>query len=438
MLTENFFFDTDCTYPYISISQQGVLAYSGVFQDATGQTDWLFQRNTPNYQITPHTNGSVTYLNNNCPCTNSLGLAQNWTVGATTTLTTCPQNDCDGTIFLHGGAFGQPNWGGVQAFASASFQQLRFTELATTAPAVPTTFSNTDFPFVDQSPCQFSLATDRWCGNYRRFCTASNRGDGYDFTESITFDAPESNGVGAMTRNYYLFNTSNNCGDGAVAALSAGQTYVVGAAAPVSVGGYNFQVTTNIFTVLPQDPSIVSALNTGCSCGGTWSNYVPRNIFGCTTCNVPFINNYELSGQPFYTNILVYPQSLRYGNWSNSSQVGYNTPLGITNFPLVKQNECIVPPIVPSSASSKFPGGGVFLILLFIPLFVYFLVGMALNYKNSGAATIPHKDFWVSLPGLVVSGCKFAFVEFFGLRAASSSGYTPQTNKAEGYGTLGE
>ena len=46
-------------------------------------------------------------------------------------------------------------------------------------------------------------------------------------------------------------------------------------------GGHNFQVTTNVFNVIPQDPSIVSALNSGCACGGTWSNYVPRNIFGC-------------------------------------------------------------------------------------------------------------------------------------------------------------
>jgi hypothetical protein len=129
---------------------------------------------------------------------------------------------------------------------------------------------------------------------------------------------------------------------------------------------------------------------------------------------------------------VVIPDS--HSNFSNVSTVGYNTPLDITNFPFLRTSFCI-----PSaSKAAGFPGGGVFLILLFVPLFLYFVIGTGYNFSKSGQATIPNETFWRGLPGLITAGFRFTFVEFFGLLSSpSSGGYSQQTNKPEGYGTLG-
>lgn len=60
-------------------------------------------------------------------------------------------------------------------------------------------------------------------------------------------------------------------------------------------------------------------------------------------------------------------------------------------------------------------GGSVFplvlLILILVGVALYFAVGMVVNWKVRGATTvqemIPNRTFWISLPSMVVDGCKF-------------------------------
>jgi len=53
----------------------------------------------------------------------------------------------------------------------------------------------------------------------------------------------------------------------------------------------------------------------------------------------------------------------------------------------------------------------VILCLLLAAVILYIAIGMLVNWKVNGAQTIPemipNKDFWVSVPGLIVDGCKF-------------------------------
>jgi len=60
-------------------------------------------------------------------------------------------------------------------------------------------------------------------------------------------------------------------------------------------------------------------------------------------------------------------------------------------------------------------GGEIFamvvLILLLVGVILYIGIGMLVNWKVKGAQTvpemIPHREFWVSIPSLIVDGCKF-------------------------------
>jgi len=79
-------------------------------------------------------------------------------------------------------------------------------------------------------------------------------------------------------------------------------------------------------------------------------------------------------------------------------------------------NACVYPDkcsnTLPSRSSSKaLSGGGIFLIIFFVGLFVYCIAGAAYNYKQhhaTGTALIPHRDLWFGLPGLVKDGCIFS------------------------------
>ena len=148
---------------------------------------------------------------------------------------------------------------------------------------------------------------------------------------------------------------------------------------------------------------------------------------------------------------------------STNQAKGFATPLSINSFPFYKIGLCpgagysaACPTGWAEEEHEGFPGGGVFLILLFVPLTVYFAAGTGYNFlfeithfhdllfdnsrlslcSKTGSAAIPNKAFWTGLPGLIVAGFKFTFVEFFGFRGSSSAGgYAKQSN--EGYGTLG-
>jgi len=67
---------------------------------------------------------------------------------------------------------------------------------------------------------------------------------------------------------------------------------------------------------------------------------------------------------------------------------------------------------VPYKAEGGIDGAGVFLIILFIALILYIVIGIVLNmvvFHKEGPfiQMFPHYSFWVSLPGLIVDGCKF-------------------------------
>lgn len=78
-------------------------------------------------------------------------------------------------------------------------------------------------------------------------------------------------------------------------------------------------------------------------------------------------------------------------------------------------------------------------VLLF---FVYFVVGMLMNYRNTGSATMPHAEFWRDFPGLVSNGCTFTLCQCCGMRADSGARYnkanfSEATAETEtGYGAL--
>ena len=76
---------------------------------------------------------------------------------------------------------------------------------------------------------------------------------------------------------------------------------------------------------------------------------------------------------------------------------------------------------MPPQTSTKSPGGGgggglgggaAFIIILLVLAFVYF-VGFALYYRfrlqRTGTELIPHRTFWVALPGYAKNGAVYVY-----------------------------
>jgi len=72
-----------------------------------------------------------------------------------------------------------------------------------------------------------------------------------------------------------------------------------------------------------------------------------------------------------------------------------------------------------SPPPSGLSGGSIFLIIFFVGLATYFMVGALIKWKFMGAPVgvdmIPNVEFWTSLPGLFVAGCVFTKDKIMGL-----------------------
>jgi len=86
----------------------------------------------------------------------------------------------------------------------------------------------------------------------------------------------------------------------------------------------------------------------------------------------------------------------------------------------VSSDGCTITAVIKSKAgcgeeAPYVDGGEVFsivvLVLLLVGVIAYIGIGMFVNYKFRGAQTvpemIPHKEFWMSIPYLIVDGVKF-------------------------------
>ncbi|KCV71853.1 hypothetical protein H696_01267 [Fonticula alba] len=76
------------------------------------------------------------------------------------------------------------------------------------------------------------------------------------------------------------------------------------------------------------------------------------------------------------------------------------------------------------SSSGGISGGGVFLIIFFVTLILYFSIGAFYNYKFRGLQGIeilPNSEFWMSLPSYIKDGCRFTYQKIMGLFGGSSS-----------------
>jgi len=76
-----------------------------------------------------------------------------------------------------------------------------------------------------------------------------------------------------------------------------------------------------------------------------------------------------------------------------------------------------------SGPHSGLSGGSIFLIIFFVGLATYFMVGALIKWKLMGAPAgvdmIPNVEFWTSLPGLVADGCRFTKAKIMGLLGKS-------------------
>merc|ERR1711934_22319 len=74
------------------------------------------------------------------------------------------------------------------------------------------------------------------------------------------------------------------------------------------------------------------------------------------------------------------------------------------------------------AGGSGVPGGGIFLILLFVGFIVYLIGGVAFNKfkeEKEGIELIPHVDFWRETPAYFIAGCQFCWGKISG----GGSGY---------------
>jgi len=87
-------------------------------------------------------------------------------------------------------------------------------------------------------------------------------------------------------------------------------------------------------------------------------------------------------------------------------------PGGTKNYHLVLNTKYACPGV-----KGGITGGGIFLIILVSVAFLYLVVGMLVmrfGKGATGAEMVPNHDFWVSLPGLFMDGCRFTVAKIRG------------------------
>eukprot|EP00911_Craspedida_sp_UC1_P002873 UC1_evm2s2103 len=403
----------------------------------------------PLVEVTPYTQNMADTLNTLCPCNGK------WASGVVRYLDSCSVDECPSRAWLPGasndgggdGVLGEPGFGVVRL----SDVGMRMSSLMLTEDKGFNQFLGVDvLPTIKSVDCKATNPNYDYCGEYTLPCgsVGSDVTSGYDSKGDMILKA---NGQLILTKTYY--NTGDGClGDVAVVQMEVLIEATLDSSAASDAIPFAHQITaTGIKAgVKPITDSAVSYLQAACPCvasGGSspWAKNKEITLQGqCpkgTCSNTLFLGFPAGETTTGYGGIQRFSQFLRFTRMLPDQQGGHDTTFNTTDRSFLLENnaECPTGP----SGSTDDSGAIVAVAVIFGLVAAYFIFGMLINHRRTGAATVPHVEFWKTLPGLITEGITFSLCQCFGLRADTGPKYqSAQFNEnaveegTSGYGAL--
>jgi hypothetical protein len=398
----------------VSDSHPGVLVgYKQILVTATDEGDMVDALNDPN---------------NGCPCGGT------WVAGVKRTLTICPTDSCPGNEIFGAGTLGTPGYGLMQITGGKlQMSVLQQTEADGIYPNGR--YELSAFPFELDAACEPEQPVMTVCGNWTQPCQSD--GAVTDFEIQFYYETIDNQQSYTMSRAD--FTPGTGCDDNAILTVSqSGKLTKTGKTTAVSYG-VSVMIEPSTMTITPLTAEIVSRLQGVCACGVTWTLGQAQTFTG--PCPAGTCTDTSWLRQPIgtaaYGSMRHMGESLRMTEFDADQTAGYQNDLQPYDYALTQldSDPCTeAPPSPGPQKKSGMKGGEVFILLFFLFAGIYFIGGMALNYKNTGTPGVPHIDFWRGLPGLVAGGIRFILS---GGKKGSSSDYAQfGGNPDNSYGSL--
>jgi len=368
----------------------GVLVgYKQILVTATDQGDMVDALNDPS---------------NGCPCGGT------WEAGVKRTLTQCPADTCPGNEIFGAGTLGTPGYGLMQITGG----KLQMSVLQTTeADGIYPNgrYELSAFPFELDAACEPAEPETTVCGSWTQPCQSD--GAVVDFEVDFFYETMDSKNTYSLNRTDYTPGTG--CDDTPVLMVTQSGTLVKTGVATAVADGISVELTPATMTITPFTAEIVSRLVGVCACGVTWTVGQAQTFTGPCPANTCTDTSWirQPVGGPAYGSMRHMGESLRMTEFDADKATGYQNDLQPYDYALTQldSDPCEpAPPSPPAPGPQKaggMKGGEVFILLFFIFAGVYFVGGMALNFKQSGTPVVPHVDFWRGLPTLVAGGIRY-------------------------------
>lgn len=429
--------DTGC----MSDSRIMKVEADGYYADAFEQQTRGIEVTFPRMSVTPFTDDMTSALNNDqmvgCPCGGT------WVTGQTRVLTSCPNGTCPGSQYLGGaGTLGTPGFGQALRVKSNEYNYLQLSDLSSSEKGgiIGSTFSYNNFPLQSRIGCLEPKYSSQVCGNYFMPCHFDSKVA--DFVSHFQHNS----GTGEYLLNRSDYNPGFGCTFGSILKIEQkGTLEVKPDLTPNVVKGTAVVLKVATTTITPLSQEVVGLLSQKCPCGGMWALGSSRTFTAAcpaNTCNDHSWLRQPL-GEPVVYGVMQKTGGIvRMTEFSANKDEGFDSLLGTEDYGYVMNDDspCVKKP---AGVIGGMSGSDVFILLVFLGAFMYLAIGMTMNYlgtggRPGGTPTIPHIEFWRSLPGLVADGVNFSICQMCGMRPGGGSAKYSSFggNPDAGYGSL--
>ena len=343
-------------------------------------------------------------VQNGCPCGGT------WVDGVTRTLTTCPSGTCPGAQIFGAGTLGTPGYGLI--VITGGMLQMSDLQPTIAAGIYPNgKFAVDDFPFTLDAACEAPIPTTTVCGNWSQPCNSD--GIVTDFEINFYYETVDGKNSYTMDRTDYAPGTG--CDTTPILTVTQSGTLIKTGAQTAVANGIAVNIQPATMTITPLTDDVVTRLAGVCACGITWTVNVPQTFTGAcpagTCTDVSWLR--QPIGVSVYGSMQHKGEALRITEMSADMTEGYQNDLQVYDYSLDQTDADACAPAPPSPRPGKggkkggMKGGSVFVLLLFLGIAFYFIGGMVMNHQRTGTPSIPHVEFWRSIPTLIGSGLKF-------------------------------
>ena len=374
-----------------------------------------------------------------CPCGGT------WVANQKRVLKTCAAGTCPGQAIFGGGILGQPGYGKVVRVGT----MIQMSKLQNTvADGISgAQLGMTDFPLTLNQECSKEVVVDRICGVYNQPCKPDGEyGTAVtSYTSDFYYETMDDRHVYWVNRSDY--NPGTGCDVTPILKIQQSGALVILSDKTAVTDAKAVQLTPSYLSIQPLADMVTTNLNKDCPCSSKANPWVTGQARILTeACPAGTCSDYSWlrqpilgNGAPVFGSMRRMSNSLRMTQFRESKADGFAMLLDAFDFPYVLGDEdaCKYSPPTPGGQSGGSMGGGsVFLILFMVLVLVYVGGGMIMNYMKTQTPTIPHIEFWRTVPGHVVDGINFAVCGLCGMRKGGMKYAEFGGNKDNGYGAL--